>query len=122
MPTTELTRENHYTHIHAVPKRPWESVGADLYELNSHSDLILVDYYSDFIKELHDTRSEQIITRCKAHFAQYGIPDSLISDNGPQFSSEGFIQFAKDYQFKHCTSIPRRPQSWQKEPYKLPRA
>lgn len=100
-------------HPHPVPKRPWERVGADLYELNSHSYLILVDYYSGFIEveQLHDTRSERIITRCKAHFARYGIPDTLISDNGPQFSSEAFMQFARDYHFKHCTSSPRYPQS-----------
>ena len=47
-------------HPHPVPKRSWERVGVDLYKLNSHSYLILVDYYSGFIEveQLHDTRSE----------------------------------------------------------------
>jgi len=35
-------------HSHPIPKRPWERVGIDLYELNSHNYLILVDYYSGF--------------------------------------------------------------------------
>ena len=35
---------------HPLPQRPWARVGADLFELNSHSFLILVDYYSGFIE------------------------------------------------------------------------
>ena len=39
------------------------------------------------------------------------LPDILISDNGPQFSSTLFQQFSKDYGFQHHTSSPYHPQS-----------
>ena len=73
---------------------------------------LLVDYYPGFIEvdKLHGTKSKWIIMHCKAQFACYGIPDTLVSDNGPQFSSETFTQFSKDYQFKHRTSSPHYPQ------------
>ena len=30
---------------HEVPQRPWQKLGADIFELNSNSYLIVVDYY-----------------------------------------------------------------------------
>ena len=35
----------------------------------------------------------------------------LYSDNGPEFSSLEFRQFAKAYEFHHVTSSPQFPQS-----------
>lgn len=34
-----------------------------------------------------------------------------MSDNGPQYSSQEFAIFAKEYDFIHATSSPRYPQS-----------
>lgn len=98
---------------HNTPLRPWERVGADLFELQSKKYLILVDYYSGFIEieVLRSTTSEKIVECCKSQFARYGIPDSLITDNGPQFSSHTFSTFAKQYKFQHTTSSPIYPQS-----------
>ena len=75
--------------------------------------LILVDYYSGFIELnlMHTTTSQQVITHLKSQFARHGIPDKLITDNSPQFSSDIFKQFAKDYCFQHCTASPHYPQS-----------
>lgn len=44
-------------------------------------------------------------------FARHGIPDEVMSDNGPQFASEEFKQFAQEWEFKHTTSSPGFPQS-----------
>ena len=44
-------------------------------------------------------------------FAQCGVPDILVSDNGPQSSSEEFRRFATRWGFEHITSSPRYPQS-----------
>ena len=43
-------------------------------------------------------------------FAEFGIPDKVISDNGPHYSSHMFRTFAKDWGFIHTTSSPHRPQ------------
>ena len=37
----------------------------------------------------------------KQHFARYGIPSTVVSDNGPQFSSKKFESFSKNWDFKH---------------------
>ena len=44
-------------------------------------------------------------------FARHSIPEQLISDNGPQFSSTSFSKFAEDYGFTHILTSPQYPQA-----------
>ena len=44
-------------------------------------------------------------------FSRFGIPEIVVSDNGPQYSSQEFADFAKAYNFCHTTSSPHYPQS-----------
>ena len=76
--------------------------------------VLLGDYYSKFVEftELKEnTTSKTVIEFMKEQFARHGIPEQLISDNGPQYDSEDFRRFAKDYGFQHLTSSPGFQQS-----------
>ena len=75
--------------------------------------MLVVDYYSHFIKiaRLDRTTFEEIILQTKKIFARYGIPEVVVSDNGPQYSSKAHAAFARQFQFEHVTSSPRYPQS-----------
>ncbi|CAB3251398.1 unnamed protein product [Arctia plantaginis] len=42
---------------------------------------------------------------------EQGIPETVMSDNGPEFSSLAFSDFARNWKFRHVTSSPRYPQS-----------
>ena len=44
-------------------------------------------------------------------FARHGIPQELVTDNGPQYSSREFSKFAENFGFIHTTSSPKFPQS-----------
>ena len=44
-------------------------------------------------------------------FAKFGIPEEVLSDGGPQFSSFVFQNFAKHYGFHHTLSSPRCAQN-----------
>ena len=70
--------------------------------------LITVDYYSDFweLDCLPDTTSNTIITCTKAHFARYGVPDTMVTDNRPQFRSHEYEKFAQQWEVVHTTSSP----------------
>ena len=99
---------------HSVLSRPWSKVGGDLFELLGKHYLILVGYYLGFVElnHLYTTTSNQVITQCKSsQFVCHGIPNIIITDNGPQSASYEFKQFAQDYQFKHRTTSPYHPQS-----------
>uniref|UniRef100_A0A3Q0S8B4 Integrase catalytic domain-containing protein n=1 Tax=Amphilophus citrinellus TaxID=61819 RepID=A0A3Q0S8B4_AMPCI len=53
---------------------------------------------------------QTIIHRLKATFARFGIPDEMVSDNGPQFSNAEFKELAQEMDIKHLTSSPHHPQ------------
>lgn len=70
---------------HEVTARPWSKVVADLCELDNRILLVIIDYYSNFVEvaRLSLVTSRSFIKEMKARFARYGIPDILITDNGP---------------------------------------
>lgn len=77
-------------------------------EQNQENYLILVDYYSNFfeVAKLNSTKTPSIIKNLKTNFARHGIPNVIISDNGPQFHNAEIKQFAKEWKFTHMTSSP----------------
>ena len=96
-----------------LPVRPWQKVATDLFEWQKSQYLLVVDYYSRFIEiaKLSSTTSTNVISHLKSIFSQHGIPETVMSDNGPQYSSEQFAEFANQYEFSHITSSPKYPQS-----------
>jgi hypothetical protein len=82
-------------------------------ELNGNPYLIVVDYHSRYIEIANlenGTTSKCVINHLKSIFARHGVPEALISDNGPQYACNEFAQFATEYGFHHITSSPRHPQ------------
>uniref|UniRef100_A0A7N8YPR4 Integrase catalytic domain-containing protein n=1 Tax=Mastacembelus armatus TaxID=205130 RepID=A0A7N8YPR4_9TELE len=75
--------------------------------------LVVVDYFSRYVEiaQLSNTKSTDVIVHLKSIFARHGIPEVLMSDNGPQFSGQDFTHFASTYGFNHITSSPKFPQS-----------
>ena len=58
---------------------------------------IIVDAHSKWpeVFEMTSTTTLKTIDILRQVFAAYGLPDQLVSDNGPQFSSEEFQLFLK---------------------------
>ena len=90
------------------PQLPWQKVGTDLFEWEQKHYLLVVDYYSRYIEIacLANTTTNEVLKHTKSIFVRHGIPEVLISDNGPQYTSSQFADFAKTYGFKHATSSP----------------
>lgn len=96
-----------------LPKRPWQRIAADLFQWDRAMYILVIDYFSRYIEvaNLTSTTATQVINKLKAIFARHGVPEVLVTDNGPQFSAEEFAAFAKDYDFIHTTTSPHYPQS-----------
>ena len=96
-----------------LPDLPWQKVGTDLFEWKKKMYILVVDYYSRYIEIalLNNETASEVITKMKSIFARHGIPESVVSDCGPQFMSEAFEKFSEDYKFRHVTSSPYFPQA-----------
>ena len=74
----------------------------------SHTYLITADHYSDSIDvdEVENTLGSTTVTKTEAHFARHGVPETLLTDNGPQFITTEFEALCGKYQIQHIISLP----------------
>ena len=82
---------------HEIPDRPWSRLSSDLFTLHNKEYIVLVDSYSDYVEvsQLKVTTSTVLIEFYKEQFSRHGIPDILMTDNGPQYTSQEFMEFTK---------------------------
>ena len=99
--TYQSANQQEMLQSHELPSCQWETVGVDLFELDSKDYMITVDYFSNFweIDRLKSTKSSTVIIKLKAHFTRYGSPCVVVSDNGPQFTSANFENFSHNFDF-----------------------
>ena len=99
--------------VHEIPTPPWSKVVTDLSVYNTDNFVVIVYYYSNFIEveRTKNTSSQSIIQVLKTIFGRHGIPDTVVSDNGPAYASEEFKKFADDWEFSHVTNSPHYPRS-----------
>ena len=70
--------------------------------------LVVVDAHSKWpeVIEMPSTTSFKTTEALRNLFEKYGLPEQLVSDNGPQFTSEEFAEFMKVNGIKHIRSAP----------------
>ena len=93
---------------HALPDRPWEKIGVDLFSFEGAEYMVTVCYKSNFweLDKLSKTTAGVVISKLKHHFARYGLPDVMVSDNGPPFQSHDFSDFTTGLGIQHQTISP----------------
>ena len=98
---------------HNIPDRPFQKVGVDLFSIDNKDYMVTVCYLSNFfeIDRLYQTGARTVVNKLKAHCARYGIPDTIVSDCGPQFTSELFTKFTMGWGIEHIKSSPHYPKS-----------
>ena len=97
-----------------LPSSPFVQVATDLFSEAGKSFLVMVDCFSGW-PTVHrwtsDPNSGQVIKVLKQWFAQFGIPNRLRSDGGPQYDSAEFRTFCDEWNITHQLSSPHYPQS-----------
>ena len=94
------------------PRQPWQRVHADyIGPFLGKMFVLLVDANTKWIDVhvVNSSSSQFTIEKMRATFAILGLPQILVTDNGPQFTSSEFSQFTKSNGIKHITSSPYHP-------------
>lgn len=94
--------------------RPFSRIHIDFFYYGHRTYLLIVDSYSKWIeveKMVHGTDCNKVLRKLVAYFARFGLPDVLVSDNGPPFNSRGFVDFLEKQGIKVMKSPPYNPAS-----------
>jgi transposase InsO family protein len=75
--------------------------------------LIVVDAHSKWIDAhvVSSTSSAATIDKLRSAFATHGLPQTIVSDNGPAFTSGEFQEFLRCNGIEHLRSTPYHPSS-----------
>lgn len=100
-----------------LPVRPWEKLVVDFFHCQGSTFILVVDYFSKYVevKRMETTTASSVIMVLKDIFAHFGIPNVLISDQGPPFDSEAFKSFLPQgalFMSQHHPFIPSPTGRW----------
>ena len=91
---------------------PWERVHADFAEFAGKQYLLIVDAFSEW-PEVHElgihATTGQTIEAMRRSFSCHGLPQRLVTDNGPQFRAQDFKEFMQANGIKHQLTPPYHP-------------
>ena len=76
--------------------------------------LICVDAHSKWpeVIEMSKTTATRTIAELRKLFADNGLPEQIVTDNGPQFTSDEFSLFFRSNGVKHIRCSPYHPVFW----------
>ncbi|GFO27254.1 Pol polyprotein [Plakobranchus ocellatus] len=94
------------------PDKPWQRIHIDYAgPFLNFMFLVIVDAHTKWVEIIPTatSTSSATINILSTTFARYGIPEQVVSDNGPQFTSEDFRAFISSNGIKHTRSAPYHP-------------
>lgn len=103
-----------------VVEKPWQFIYVDLlgpYPRSKSGNtclLIVLDKFSKFVllKPLYKATAAPMVRHLEAEvFHTFGVPESLLSDNGVQFRSKIFIDLMSSYGVKHSSTATHSAQA-----------
>lgn len=99
---------------------PWQHVYIDLLgpyprsKAGNTSLLVILDKFSKYtmLKPLHKATATNIVKYLVAEiFRVYGVPETILSDNGVQFRSKEFLSCLEKYGVTHIRTATHSPQA-----------
>ena len=96
------------------PEKPWSQMHIDhAGSILEIMILIVIDAHFKWI-EAHivpSTSTTATIDKLRSIFATHGLPQTIMSDNGPAFTSAEFKEFLQGNGVEHVFSLPYHPSS-----------
>lgn len=93
--------------------RIFQRIHIDFAKKDGNDFLILIDSFSKWVEInlMTTTTTEATIEYLRSIFARYGLPEQLVSDNGPQLISMKFEGFCQQNGIKHMKTPPYHARS-----------
>ena len=101
------------------PEKPWSRLHIDhAGPVLGKTLLIVVDAHSKWIDAhiVSSTSANVTIEKLRSTFATHGLPQTILSDNGPALTAVEFQEFLKHNGVEHLRSTPYHPSSYRVTP------
>ncbi|XP_036325135.1 uncharacterized protein K02A2.6-like [Rhagoletis pomonella] len=98
----------------SVAERPWQRIHLDFAgPFHNATWLICIDAFSKypFVTKMASITAKATIDALKVIFSVEGLPDTIVTDNGRQFSAAEFQVFCNSNGITHLTTAPFHPAS-----------
>ena len=99
----------------SIPQTAWHTVEMDFGGPfpDGHYNMVIIDTRTRYpvVENVASTSFKSIQEPMKHIFATYGVPQKIISDNGPPFNSTEFADFATQEGFRHHRVTPLHPRA-----------
>lgn len=93
------------------PSKPLEVIHADLFTVEAEKYLTIVDAFSKYGQayRLKDATAVSVIQAFMIYFTHHGVPQRLVSDQGPEFANQLFAEFTKFHRIDHHKVLAHSP-------------
>lgn len=101
-------------HPWSWPGKPWQRLHIDFAgPFMGLMFLVVVDSHSKWLEviPMSSTTAQKTVSVLRQLFTAYGLPEQVVSDNGPQFVSSEFSEFMRENGVKHIRTSPYHPSS-----------
>ncbi|RUS85038.1 hypothetical protein EGW08_007222 [Elysia chlorotica] len=101
-------------HPWAWPDKPWSRLHIDFAgPFLGKMFLVVIDAHSKWMEVcvMNKITTQDTISQLRTIFATRGLPDTIVSDNGPSFTSREFHEFMVFNNIHHIKSTPYHPAS-----------
>ena len=106
---------------HSCQLNPWEYTANPWNRLHvdfaspflGHMFLVIVDSHTKWLEvfQMQNITSRKTVERLRSCFATHGLPDCIVSNNGPTLTSEEFREFTSANDIRHIFVEPYHPSS-----------
>ena len=88
-----------------IPIVAWKTIATDLFVFQDKTYILIIDLFSHFpvVRQLHGESTKVVLNVLKDVFSNFGIPESIISNNGPCYKSQEFNTFCAKFEINHIT-------------------
>ncbi|XP_018493986.1 uncharacterized protein K02A2.6-like [Galendromus occidentalis] len=101
------------------PEYPWQRLAIDIRGPDStlgsqfRFAIAVIDYHSKWaeVELVNEVTTSRVISFLRRIFNREGVPETLVSDNGVQFTSREFNEFLQEYGVKHYKSPNYHPRA-----------
>ncbi|XP_058827211.1 uncharacterized protein K02A2.6-like [Topomyia yanbarensis] len=98
-----------------LPEKAWADLAIDFVGPlpTGHNLLVIVDYFSRFTEVIimRQITANMTVKALHETFCRFGMPESIKTDNGPQFISSELHNFCKEFNIEHRKTTPYWPQA-----------